>query len=478
MPEIMNVTNAVPGYDAAAGNRSIQTTAGDASIHNVPNPSRATRPDSNAGEQQNAGSESQSGPLRYDSNFQSFLQRLQSSGDVATELVRFLSGNSRTVVSSGLHAGTADELSQVLEMLEMNEGEFLQFLKDQVASGSRFGGPLFDLLRTAYRDAGSPGLRGDILQFLKQYGDWASTSHVEGNLLRSLDQIARSMPRSWGGRVTEFLALLQNGIAAGDRTGNLKLLQREILPYLSDYVARSHDMGRARGLLTMLVLDVARYENGSQDSLLQSLHHLMNYGALKGSLGGLSSEALLSLVHHSAFGQPGHQGVFADHLSAAAGRALRGSAGAEAQEAFRALVDSILINESVYMPLNHYLLPLRWKNRTMFSELWVDPDADRDREGGSSQNRTVRLLLKADVQPFGLFDVVLTCRGKAVDLDVRCPDQIAPFSALIRNALTGILRDNGLEAGSVQVEKLEHPLTVSEVFPMIFQGRDSIDVKV
>ncbi len=477
MPEIMNITNSTPGYDTAAGNRSIPNTINDPSVQNIPNPSRVTRPDANTGEQQSA-SEGQSGPLRYDSNFQSFLQRLNSSGDTVSELVRLLSGNSRTIVSSGLQAGTASELSRVLQMLEMSEGEFLQFLKDQAASGTRFGGPLFDLLRSAYRNAGSLGLQGDIGQFLKQYGDWAATDHIEATLMLRLNQIARAMPRSWGGRVTEFISLLQNGIAAGDRTGNLKLLQSQIVPYLSDYVGRSHDMGRARGLLTMLVLDVSRYENGSQENLLVSLHHLMNYGALKDSLGNLDDTALLSLLHHAASGQGTGHSVFADHLAAAAGTALRGSMGTEAQEVFRNLVNSQLVNESVYMPLNHYLLPLKWKNRTMFSELWVDPDAEKNQEQGDGQPRTIRLLLKADVQSLGLFDVVLTCRGKTVNLDVRCPEQVASFSDQIQSTLSEILRDNGLEAGAVQVEKLERLLTVSEIFPTIFNGRDSINVKV
>ena len=114
-----------------------------------------------------------------------------------------------------------------------------------------------------------------------------------------------------------------------------------------------------------------------------------------------------------------------------------------------------------------------------FSEMWVDPDAERDdRQPEQDGGRTLRLLLKADIQSLGLFDIVLTCRNDSVDLRVRCPEKVAPFSAVIQGALSGILRDNGLEAASVQVEKLDRPLTVSEIFPKIFEGMDSINVKV
>lgn len=473
MPEIMNVTNPTPGHDAA-GSRAIPNTITGPGVQNIPNPSRVTSPDANTGERQSA-SEGQTGPLRYDSNFQTFLHRLGASGDAVGELARFLTGESRLEVVSGLRAGTAEELSAVLEMLEMSEGEFLQFLQDQAAASTRFGGPLFDLLRAAYTGSGSAGLRGDLLQFLKQYGDWAATGHLETTMLLRLDQIARAMPRSWGGRVAELTAQLQNGAAAGDRAGNLKLLQGQILPYLSDYVSRSHDMGRARGLLTMLVLDVARYENGAQDALLASLRRLSGYGALR-SLGGLDDAALLSLLRRAA-GHGTGRNPFGERLAAAANTALRGSMGAEAQEVFRNLMHAQLVNESVYMPLSHYLIPLKWKERTLFSEMWVDPDAERgpEEDGGV---RTVRLLIKADVQSLGLFDLVLTCRGKTVSLDVRCPERAAAFTDLFQSALSGILRDNGLEVGSIQVDQMDRPLTVSEVFPAIFDGRDSINVKV
>jgi len=68
MPDIMNVTNPVPGYDTAASSRAIPNSANDPNIQNVPNPSRVNRPDSNSGQQHSAGEEANSFPLRYDSN--------------------------------------------------------------------------------------------------------------------------------------------------------------------------------------------------------------------------------------------------------------------------------------------------------------------------------------------------------------------------------------------------------------------------
>lgn len=486
MPDIMNVSNPVPGYDSATGNRSIPTSANDPNIRNVPNPSRVNRPDSNSGQQHNAGdAQDQSLPLRYDSNFHSFLQRVSSSGsNVTIDLLQTMLAGSRIAVSSGLKTGTVGDLSQILDMLQMSEGEFLQFLKDQVASGNRFGGSLFQALRSAYQASDSSSLRGDILQFLKQYSDFSSTDHVEDNLLRSLNRIIASLPRSWGGKVVDYLGQLQNRMQSGARADALKLLQGEILPYLSDYVSRSHDMGRVRSALSMLTLDIARYANGSEEGVLLAFRQLLNYASLRDALGadlrGLSDAALLQMLQNTPFKRFGKNNIFADQLASAADRALRGSAGVEAQEVYRSLVSSLLVNESVYMPVNHYILPLVWNGRMMYSELWVDPDAEHDGDtpfSGKDRERTLRFLLKADIQSLGLFDIVLAYRSSTVDLVVRCPEKIAPFSTAIQESLTGILKENGLQAGSVQVQKMDRPLTISEVFPKIFEGKDNINVR-
>lgn len=485
MPEILNVTNHAPGYDTAASSRAIPNSTYDPNIQNVPNPTRINRPDSNSGQQHGAGNDTNAPPLRYDSNFQSFLQRVTESGrNISSDFLRALADGSQTVISSGVRAGTAVDFSQILSLLQMSEGEFLKFLQEQMLSGSRFSGPFFSILRGAYHGANSQSLRSDILQFLKQYSDYSSTQHIQANLTRSMTRIVASLPRSWGAQASELSGQLQALMNAGDRAGALKLLQGQILPYLSDYVSRSHDMGRVRAALSMLTLDIARYENGSQEGVLQALRQLLNYPSLRSALGldaqSASDAVLLRLLHSTPFERLGRSSSFADRLADAADLAMRGGAGGDAQAQFQAMVSSLLVNESVYMTVNHYILPLVWNGRMMYSELWVDPDADRDDSrpfGQEDGERTLRFLLKADIQSLGLFDIVVASRGDVVDMAVRCPDSVAPFCGVIRASLASILAENGLKPNSIEVEKMVQPLTVSEIFPKIFNGKDSINVR-
>ena len=475
MPDILGATNPVPGYDKAAVNRNLPVSPENTQIQNIPDPTRVGRTDGRT-ERQDSTLQGD-GRVRYDSNFQTFLQRLQETPGMSESLSRIF-GWDRTEVSSGISAGMAEEMSRVLEMLQMDAAQLLEFLKGQARTGTRFHGALFALLRSAYAKAASDGMRSDILNFLKCYIDYSSTAHLEGSILRNLEDMADAMPASWAEKLREMAARLENGMAAGDRRGNVLLLQRELFPYMSDYVGRTHDMGLPRSLLTMLSLNAVRYENGTEERLLEAFHQLSGYAAFKDQLRGIDGQSLLALLRSSRF--DGETGAvrFANSITAAVQRAMRGECSAEMQQAFQSLMGAVLVNESVYMPVNHYLLPLMWNHRALFSELWVDPDAEGDGgRAGSRQRHTMKILFKMDVQPLGLFDIILNSRGNEVDIQVSCPERVVPFSRQIEQSISQILERNGLSPTQVIVRKLERPVTLTEVFPKIFEGKNCVNVK-
>ncbi|WP_312103928.1 hypothetical protein [Pygmaiobacter massiliensis] len=477
MANLLGVTNPVPGHDSTTTNRSLPVSPNDTHIQNIPDPTRVGRADARTDRQDTADTAS-SNRLRYDSNFQSFLQRLRENPEMVTTLSRLLMSRQGIEASSGMEEGIATELAELIELFPMDESELLNFFTGQLKAGNRFGGALFNILRDAYFAGQPQSIKNDILQFLKRYSDYSSTHHIEGNILRSLQDIADAIPGRWAAALREMIAKLQAGMTAGDRAGNLKLLQDEIFPYMAKYTEQTHDMGLSRGLLTMLALDTSRYENGSPKAVMQTFEQLTGYTVLKEKLGGLERETMLRLLVDTDFHKAAAADRFADKLASAASRALRGEGGTEMEAAFREIVSAMLVNESVYMPVSHYLLPMQWGDKMMFSELWIDPDAENGREQQDGEPNTIRFLFKMDIQTLGMFDMVLSCQGEAVKLQVYCPEKIAPFSRQIEQSISGILTQNGLKAEAVQVSKMERPLTISEVFPKIFEGKSGINVKI
>lgn len=472
MPDLLGATNPVPGYDNSVPNRNIPVSPNNTQIQNVPDPSKVVRADRRT-EQQDSGQDS--GAVRYDSNFQTFLQRLRETPNLAQSLSRLFLTREGTVVTSGMASGVAAEMAKALEMLQVDQGALEDFLLSQLQSGTRLDGPLFSLLRSAYSRAASNGVRTDILSFVKSYLDWSSSSHIEGNLLRNVQNMADSMPASWGDKLRDVFAELQNAVAAGDRKGVLELLRQRVIPFLSSYVGHTHDVGRARSFLSLMTLDMARYENGSEEKMLEAFHRLAGYGTLKEMLGSVDDKSLLKLLERGQF-KPSSATQFSDHLAQAAAHALRGDGSAEVQEIFKQLVRAMLVNESVYMPVNHLLVPLQQDGRMLFSELWVDPDDDNAKQGG--QGSGTKLLLKMDVQGLGLFDLVLMSQDKDVSVRISCPDAAAPFTKEIEQSVSQIMARNGLTPKEVTVRKMERPVALTEVFPKIFEGMNSINVKV
>ena len=250
------------------------------------------------------------------------------------------------------------------------------------------------------------------------------------------------------------------------------------MPFLGGYTSRTNDMGLSRTLISLLALDVARYESGSLEGVMQAFRQLGSSPQLRSKLGGLTETDLLRLLEQSKFNKAAGQDTFAARLAQTAARALQGGAGTEAQEAFRNIVSAFLINESVYMPLTHLVLPMEWAGRLLFSELWVDPDAEENlKQGRGDRENTIRFLFKIDIQDLGFFDIVLTCRGEHVDIQLFGPPAVTSFSGIVQGELGRILTENGLDAGTVQVQTSDRPLTISQVFPKIFEGENSINVK-
>ena len=165
MPDLLGVTNPVPGHDNSNVNRNMPVSPNDPRIQNAPDLNRVGRPD-NRTERQDTGDAAQG--LRYDSNFASFLQRLANTPDLRESLATIFAMYEGTVVSSGIEEGLAGEMGALLNMLKMDEAELGKFLFSQLANGARFGGALFALLRDAYSSSNSEAVRGNILQFLKK----------------------------------------------------------------------------------------------------------------------------------------------------------------------------------------------------------------------------------------------------------------------------------------------------------------------
>lgn len=476
MADLLGATNRVPGYDASNNHAAGAAVRGtDRQVQNVPDPTRVGRADPRT-EQQGADNALQSDVPRYDSNLQTFLQRMREAPELPEVLRKTMVLLRNIVQTPGLQEGVAKEIAQLLEMLKLDTQGFENFFMEQVHGGNRFSGPLFSLLRQVYESLPGEHARKAILEFARQYSDFSSTEHIGKSMMNLLRQMQDYLPKSWRGRLEEMTAKLENGLAAGTRAENLKLLEGELIPYLGSYVERTHDLGPLRDLLSLLILQVTRYENGSEEQMLQSFRQMEGYGGVLGGLNQLDDAAILKLLRENDFSKAAGSS-FADSFSNLAEQALRGTYGPDVRDAFAEIVRSLLVQQSVYMTVNHMFFPLEWNGKLAYSELWVDPNAQARKEDGSVQD-AVQFLFKLDLESLGFLEVSLNARDHQVELQVYGPEAVYNNGALIAGDLKEILKRNGLSGREVRVAKLEKPLELTQVFPNMFEGKQGVDVKI
>lgn len=83
-----------------------------------------------------------------------------------------------------------------------------------------------------------------------------------------------------------------------------------------------------------------------------------------------------------------------------------------------------------------------------------------------------------DLPSVGFLEMTLGAGKEQVDVSVYGPDSVTAHSSLIAEDLGQILADHGLKGRSVQVQKHTRPLTLTEVFPGLFEGERGINVKI
>ena len=83
-----------------------------------------------------------------------------------------------------------------------------------------------------------------------------------------------------------------------------------------------------------------------------------------------------------------------------------------------------------------------------------------------------------DVESLGFVEMTLAAAKGRVDVDVYGPSGVTDHSSVIAEDLLEILKSHGLPGRNVRVLEEKRPLTLTEVFPDLFEGKRSINVKI
>ena len=380
-----------------------------------------------------------------------------------------------SMVSSGIGEDFAAEIAKFLEMTKMTPEDAVKFLQEQGSQNNKFSSDLFQALKTVLNNTKSVELKTSILSFLKSYNDVSSSGNTLKNIVSVLKSMSKYMPQHYRQGLQEAAANLEKNSTLGAAENNITVLKREIIPFLSAYTHRTHDMGKVRDFITLLTLNTARYENGTMEKLLGEFQKMSSFQDFKKVFGDDLQAVFESFLKELTTEK---SNSFADTLLANMERALNGEGGYETKTVFQNIMSSMLLNESVYMPLQHFIFPLELFGRQMFSEMWVDPDCGHRNGADPDGEKMRKLLIKFDIKEVGFFDLILLNQGNKLDIQLRYPEKYQVMEKEIRKGITELVNRNGMVCQKLFLTKSTVPVTISEVFPQIYERKNAINVKI
>lgn len=466
MSNILKVS--VPTGGLENNTRTNPITVNDANIQNIVDPSKVVKPDG-----QRTNSDRNMG-ANYESNFQSFVSALRNKPELV-ETLKSIYFQMGSMVSSGIGEDFAAEIAKFLEMTKMTPEDAVKFLQEQGSQNNKFSSDLFQALKLVLNNTKSVELKTSILSFLKAYNDVSASGNTLKNIVSVLKSMSKYMPQSYRQGLLDAAANLEKNSTLGAAEKNITVLKREILPFLSAYTHRTHDMGKVRDFITLLTLNTARYENGTMEKLLSEFQKMSSFQDFKKVFGDDLQAVFESFLQELTTEK---SSSFADKLLANMQRGLNGEGGYEMKTVFQNIMGSFLLNESVYMPLQHFVFPVELFGRQMFSEMWVDPDCGQRNGADSDGEKMRKLLIKFDIKEVGFFDLILLHQGNKLDIQLRYPEKYQLMEKDIKKGITELVNRNGMVCQKLFLTKSTVPVTISEVFPQIYERKNAINVKI
>ncbi|MCI9067481.1 MAG: hypothetical protein HFI65_02165, partial [Lachnospiraceae bacterium] len=410
MANILQVTNPVNDNSRNAINTQTKNLSESQQLHNPVDPTRVVRADGQTGNRAgDAMSEAANIIVDYESNYGAFIKRLGEGQELPKLLEQFFQAENAAVLFSGEEAA-APLLEQLFSAMQMNSPEeLLSFLQTQMEQQAKFSGPFFDGLRKLLSENRTDSAKEAVLSFLRSYNSRSSGEHTLKQMKALTDDIGRLMLRQFKGEYQDILDDMDWDAPAGQTRANAAVLNQRLIPFLASYISRTHDYGPVRSAVMLFIFHSVQYEEGSQDRLLQLFERLLR---VRGFDQVFEKEEAYGEFTKLLSGTEKPEDGFADAFSKLVGKGADGAAGLENIQQFYNIMNGMLVNESVYLPLVHLLLPFRFGEEQVMSEMWVDPDAG----GEDAEGRRIKMFLKFEIRDLGRFDLVLVMEDRQVGM--------------------------------------------------------------
>lgn len=480
MADILRATQPVnPGFESNTL-RDNPIRPGDRGVENVVDPSKIIRPDNRSEREDKASN------LLSQSNYDSFIRQMKESSSFVEEFSGLYFDKAQAYAAFGGNPALMELYTELTGIADLDENGILEFMKAQARGGSVYSEDFFRLLKNAFDSTSQMMFKSQILQAAGRYGDMVAGGHKlqmiigEGNAMS--EHLFPADAQILQGILSRLILPQTDQMMGQDPLvymkenyqNNRKVLLRELIPFFSNYIHRTHDMGAVRSLMSLVTHQTAAYVNGNPDKVLEDFTGLVfSLGMADIPVGEQGAAMLVSGLLKKRMDRPEEK--FNDKLCAM----LKAGLGAAAsKDVFLQMLKTILGNESVYMPLLHFMLPVNMGSQSLFSEIWVEQNDGR-KEKDRENERTIRMLIKMEVKRLGLFDIVLDYRESGeVGIQLYYPRKLSGEEREMENALNTMITKNSMSPRAVTLKAMKEPLRPIDVFGRLTREKEIVDVRI
>lgn len=487
MPDNLRISTPVANTEGI----SKPNPAGDLNRPVPIDPGRVPKPDN--GEQ--TGRQAEDLLLEQGSVFNRFLSQLQETPGLDRTLQKLLGDavQRQTALPTGqaLKPGEAIPLTPDLSgplralvtAMASDESGMTERLLAQQKDATLFSGPLFRLFSQISAQSGDAQFDLRLADFLKAYSGFQNASGTTQAILQNLNKLKYSIPVAYAKKLSPLMEKLSGGSGQNHVDADLKVLKKEIIPFLGDYVAKTNDHGKPRDTISMLLHNTAVLNESSSANLAGKFSQLLEYCRNNLGMPDITLEMMKTFFSRQiSQDHTKTQDGFLRGLTSLLSQASSGKApdGLD-RAALNDITRSMLLDNSVFMPFQHIVLPAEVDGRFLFTQMWIektDPDENRHPDpDGSPVPKTV--YLSFDIQDLGCFEATVRIAGRDVSMKLSCPQALRDFYGEIRAGVSDILKRNDLTPGEVRLSSAgAQPLLPQIIQQKIEERKKSVNVSV
>ena len=474
MPDNLRISNPVPTNDGI--NRMTPPKQAESSI--PIDPSKVVQP--NTDKQQNSN-------LNFDlllnrtSVFNKFLDQLRQTPELTQTLQKIVFDAFTRAEKIHDNKPTTLLLKQLSAAIKMDSAEdILKNINFQDANKTKFSGPIFDIFRNLLNEHPSHEFKLHLADFLKAYDGYFSIPDTTLEIKRVLNALIKQIPKTYGKQLEELSEQLLTEQPVNSLDLNLNLLKEKIIPLLSEYVTATNDYGLARDTITLLIHNIARLNISSHQEVVDTFSSLLDYCKYNLNLPQEKMNIIKSMFLKSVSdSSKTPENKLFDSIVKLFSENLKNSTSNVSQSLFKDTINSLLLDNSVYMPFTHIFLPVNYNGQFMFSEIWIEKNDEASKKDTLSyEENPVHIFLNFEIKQLGCFEASIVLTGNNINLELNCPSSLSREQNKISKSISEILSSNGFNSEHIKLNTDNSKRTADLITKKIYERKNVIDVSV